>query len=233
MRTILNLLVLLLPIGIYSNAFANVVMTGTRIIFPGGSKEKTIQLRNNDDQPYIVNIQVDDGQGSDNNSVFISTPQIFRMEPSSGQSVRLIYTGENLPQDRESIFWFSFSQLPYVKNNEKGQNQLILALTNRVKIFYRPKNIVGKASEIAQNLKFQVKKNRIEVTNPGNYYAVIRNAELVNRGKKTPLAYSMMIAPQSKVVWLLHSSAYALNGARIHLVTVNDYGVDVDSEHAL
>lgn len=235
MRTFFSLLVLFLPIGIYSNAFANVVMTGTRVIFLGDSKEKTIQLRNNDDQPYIVNIQVDDGQGSDNNSMFIPTPQIFRMEPSSGQSVRLIYTGEHLPQDRESIFWFSFSQLPYQKNNEKGQNQLILALTNRVKIFYRPRNIVGKSSEIAQNLKFQVKKNCIEVTNPGGYYAVIRNAELVNRGKKTPLAYSMMIAPQSKVEWPLHSSAHALNGAgaRIHLVTVNDYGVDVDSDHAL
>ncbi len=45
---------------------------------------------------------------------FMPTPQTFRMEAAAGQALRLLYTGDNLPQDRESVFWFSFSRLPSV-----------------------------------------------------------------------------------------------------------------------
>lgn len=53
------LLVLVFSMSMSSSAFASVVMTGTRIIFPGDAKEKTIQLRNTSDQPYIINIHVE------------------------------------------------------------------------------------------------------------------------------------------------------------------------------
>ncbi|EFD6011889.1 molecular chaperone, partial [Escherichia coli] len=178
------LLVLVFSMSMSSSAFASVVMTGTRIIFPGDAKEKTIQLRNTSDQPYIINIHVEDERGSDKNVPFMPTPQTFRMEAAAGQALRLLYTGNNLPQDRESVFWFSFSQLPYLNKNDKSQNQLILALTNRVKIFYRPSSIVGKSSDAPKNLTYQVKQNRIEVTNPTGYYVTIRAAELLNNGKK-------------------------------------------------
>ncbi|RBX36773.1 molecular chaperone [Escherichia coli] len=227
------LLVLVFSMSMSSCAFASVVMTGTRIIFPGDAKEKTIQLRNTSDQPYIINIHVEDERGSDKNVPFMPTPQTFRMEAAAGQALRLLYTGNNLPQDRESVFWFSFSQLPYLNKNDKSQNQLILALTNRVKIFYRPSSIVGKSSDAPKNLTYQVKQNRIEVTNPTGYYVVIRAAELLSNGKKVPLANSVMIAPQSTTEWTLRSGISVARGALIHLVTVNDYGVNVTSEHAL
>ena len=227
------LLVLVFSMSMSSSAFASVVMTGTRIIFPGDAKEKTIQLRNTSDQPYIINIHVGDERGSDKNVPFMPTPQTFRMEAAAGQALRLLYTGNNLPQDRESVFWFSFSQLPYLNKNDKSQNQLILALTNRVKIFYRPSSIVGKSSDAPKNLTYQVKQNRIEVTNPTGYYVVIRAAELLSNGKKVPLANSVMIAPQSTTEWTLRSGISVARGALIHLVTVNDYGVNVTSEHAL
>ncbi|EEX1161714.1 molecular chaperone [Escherichia coli] len=227
------LLVLVFSMSMSSSAFASVVMTGTRIIFPGDAKEKNIQLRNTSDQPYIINIHVEDERGSDKNVPFMPTPQTFRMEAAAGQALRLLYTGNNLPQDRESVFWFSFSQLPYLNKNDKSQNQLILALTNRVKIFYRPSSIVGKSSDAPKNLTYQVKQNRIEVTNPTGYYVTIRAAELLNNGKKIPLANSVMIAPQGKTEWTLPSGISVAPGAQIHLVTVNDYGVNVTSEHAL
>ncbi|MEI3973708.1 fimbria/pilus periplasmic chaperone [Klebsiella pneumoniae] len=39
------------------------------------------------------------------NVPFIITPLIFRIEPHTGQTLRIMYTGEALPNDRESIFW--------------------------------------------------------------------------------------------------------------------------------
>lgn len=81
------LLVLVFSMSMSSSAFASVVMTGTRIIFPGDAKEKTIQLRNTSDQPYIINIHVEDERGSDKNVPFMPTPQTFRMEAAAGQAL--------------------------------------------------------------------------------------------------------------------------------------------------
>ncbi|MCV5132233.1 molecular chaperone, partial [Escherichia coli] len=44
---------------------------------------------------------------------------------------------------------------------------------------------------------------------------------------------SVMIAPQSTIEWTLRTGISVAPGAQIHLVTVNDYGVNVTSEHAL
>lgn len=229
----IHFLTLLLLMGIAGNSCASVVMTGTRIIYSGNTREKTIQLHNTSEQPYIVNAQIDNEQDPKHSVPFFVTPQTFRIEPSSGQSIRLIFTGEKLPQDRESIYYFSFSQLPYIKNKDKSQNQLVLALTNQVKIFYRPTGIESDASKTEQNLTFQLKNNRVEVSNPGGYYAAIRSAELVCEGKKYQLADLVMISPKSKAEWPLPSGLNSIKNAKIHLVTVNDYGVNISTEHRL
>ncbi|WP_371813228.1 molecular chaperone [Kosakonia sp. MUSA4] len=237
MNRLMAFTVFLFSITISVNTAANVIMTGTRIIYPDDIKEKTIQLRNTGSQPFIVSIQVDDGSSIEKakhpEAPFITTPQIFRMEPESGQSVKLIFTGDNLPQDRESIFYFSFSQLPYLKNKDNVRNQLVLALTNRLKIFYRPHTIPGNSYETVEKLSFQVKPHGIEVTNPTGYYSVIRRAELIANGTKYPLADAVMVPPKSKVEWPLHANKVNTQNASIALVTVNDYGVNVDSRHPL
>lgn len=237
MNVLISFAVILFSSTISVNAAANVVMTGTRIIYPDDIKEKTIQLRNTGNQPFIVSIEVDDGTNTEKTqhpqAPFITTPQVFRIEPESGQSVKLIFTGDNLPKDRESIFYFSFSQLPYQQNTNRERNQLILALTNRLKIFYRPHTIPGNAHETAEKLTFQLKPHGIEVTNPTGFYSVIRRAELIANGTKYPLVDAVMVPPKSKVEWPLRASKVDTRNAAIALVTVNDYGVNVDSKHPL
>lgn len=237
MNILIYVFVFIFPIIFSGNAVANVIMTGTRIIYPDDIKEKTIQLRNTSQRPYIVSIQIDDGSNIDKKKrpqvPFITTPQIFRMEGGSGQSVKIIFTGDALPQDRESVFYFSFSQLPYTEAKNKAQNQLVLALTNRLKIFYRPHDLSGHSDETAGKLRFQIWPDVIEVTNPTGYYSVIRRAELITNGKRYPLADSVMISPKSTVKWPLHANNVDAHNALIDLVTVNDYGVNMDSKHPL
>lgn len=214
----------------FNAAHASVVMTGTRIIYPEQVKEKTIQLRNPDNQLYLVQLQVDDNENvssdSPGSSSFIATPQIFRMEPNAGQSIRLQYIGSNLPQDRESIFYFSFSQLPILKKSEQTGNQLILAITSRVKIFFRPKGIKGDSADTAKSLVFKVSGGNIFVTNPTAYHAVIKNASLNINGKTISLADSVIVPPRANVEWKSPSPISSLSGGEVRLVVVNDYGVD-------
>jgi len=106
----LRLVVLsLLALGCAMSSLASVVMTGTRVIYPGGAKERSIQFSNQDDAPSVVQVWIDSGNPDSTpetaDAPFVVTPPVFRIEPKSGQTARLIFTGKDLPQDRESVFF--------------------------------------------------------------------------------------------------------------------------------
>lgn len=77
---------------------------------------------------------------------FIATPQIFRMNANAGQALRLKFTGQPLPADRESLFWFNYLQFPAVKADDTERNRLSLLIKSRLKIFYRPAGLKGEAT---------------------------------------------------------------------------------------
>ena len=148
-------------------AQASVVMTGTRVIYPATAKEKTLQLTNTDAHPNLVQVWLDKGNPKSTvesaDAPFVVNPQIFRMEPHAGQMVRLIYTGEGLPQDRESVFWLNVLEVPSsspdkadaaASNNSAGKLQV--AFRSQLKLFYRPAKLKGVAADAAQQLKWRI-----------------------------------------------------------------------------
>ncbi|WP_297199975.1 molecular chaperone [uncultured Pluralibacter sp.] len=221
---------------ISQSVFASVVMTGTRIIYPAQAREKSVQLRNTDARPYLVQIEVENDKSNvltQGDDAFTAVPQIFRMEPNAGQAVRLMYTGRALPQDRESLFYMSFSQLPAVNAAEQNNNQLILAITSRVKIFYRPQGLTDTPEKMAQGMMFSLNGSRITVNNPSPLYASVRRASVFINGREIVLADSEMVAPKSSVQWRPSAPIRSLKGARLRLIVVNDYGTDIVSERIL
>ncbi|ADO46506.1 fimbrial biogenesis chaperone [[Enterobacter] lignolyticus] len=228
------LLALLLSLLTGNIAYASVVMTGTRVIFPENTREKTVQLKNMDSTPYIVQLQLEGGESATGDlSQFVITPQIFRMEPNAGQSIRIINSGGiHLPQDRESLFYLSFTQLPAMNKNDASTNKLVIAITNKVKVFYRPKSIAGDldVTLIANGLKLQSTSNGIQITNPDSHYLSVRHASLIINNKEMMLATNTMIAPGATTSWTAAALPGSLKGARLRLVLVNDFGVDVRVE---
>ncbi len=114
-------------------------ISGTRVIFPAAEKEVSIRTNNKGVQPALVQVWVDDGKTNANiNSMklpFMVTPPVFRVEPGKGQTVRMIYNGMALPQNKESVFWFNMLEIPAVKKEGNTQNKLELAFRTRIKVF--------------------------------------------------------------------------------------------------
>lgn len=112
--------------------------------------------KNNDDFPYIVQTWFDNGDlhiGPENASgiPFISTPPVFRIQPKSGQIVRVVYSQRKaLPHDRESVFWFNALQVPPANIGGRQQNKVLVMLRTRIKLFYRPEGI-GSPGNLAKN----------------------------------------------------------------------------------
>ncbi|MCF8994942.1 fimbria/pilus periplasmic chaperone, partial [Pseudomonas carnis] len=87
-----------------SQVSASVVITGTRLIYPAQEAEITVTLDNNGALPVLVQTWVDSGDPNSSpthsTAPFLLTPPVFRMDPNQGQSVRLMFTGASLPEDK-------------------------------------------------------------------------------------------------------------------------------------
>ncbi|AOF13282.1 TPA: molecular chaperone [Yersinia enterocolitica] len=222
------LVTLLILMGI-SFANASVVMSGSRIIYSAGEKEHSIQLTNNDNFPNAVQVWLDSGDAQSTpetgKAPFIVTPPFFRIEANAGQTLRLKYTGSDLPTDRESVFYLNFLQVPPVNKAEKNNKMLVL-MRNRIKVFYRPENIAGRVDQVSSALTFNVRQQGKDVVvtgkNPTGFYATIASGEVVGGGKKLKMK-SEMIPPMSQAQWVIPNSSVPSN-AIINFLLVNDFG---------
>ncbi|ATM88973.1 fimbrial chaperone protein [Yersinia frederiksenii] len=212
-----------------SFANASVVMGGSRIIYPAGAKEHSVQLTNNDNFANAVQVWLDSGDAQSTpetgKAPFIVTPPFFRIEANAGQILRLKYTGSGLPTDKESIFYLNFLQVPPVNKAEKNNKMLVL-LRNRIKLFYRPDSIVGRSDQVPSALTFSVRQqgSNVVVTgkNPTGFFATIASGEVVGGGKKLKMK-SEMIPPMSQAEWIIPNSSAPSNPV-INFRIVNDFG---------
>src|SRR6478609_879117 len=137
---------------------AAIVITGTRVVYPAEEREVTVKMNNTGTLPALVQTWIDDGNektsAQEKSVPFALLPPIFRIDPGKGQSVRMTYTKEPLPQDRESVFWLNVLEIPPRPDAElrDSRNILQMAFRSRIKIFFRPKGLPGNANEAIAGL---------------------------------------------------------------------------------
>lgn len=222
-------------------ALASVVITGTRVIYPGDAREKTVQMTNRDAFPNVIQawIDVNDPASTPDTAKapFLVNPTVSRMAPGSGQTLRIIYTGSGLPQDRESLFHLNVLQIPPRNAAKAEQNQMLLMLRNRLKLFYRPAGIPGSPEQLPEKLRFSLVQNgtgwRVKVENPTGYHASFGGATLSVGERQWTLAPTM-VAPQGEAQWLAEKpSALPAGTPRLSALLINDYGARVELRHDL
>lgn len=74
-------------------AHANIVMTGSRIIYPEGEPFVNVYLKNKSQNVFMVQswFENEDGTKATQNEVpFIVLPPIAKIEPQQGQTLRII-----------------------------------------------------------------------------------------------------------------------------------------------
>lgn len=222
------LVILLLFVSYHT--YASVVVTSNRIIYPASATERTVEFFNNDSAPYMIQIWTDiDNPNSTTQTAdgpFLANPPLFKISPNTNQMVRLKFVGKNdLPKDRESVFYFNFLQIPSLKQANAEKNKLALLITTRLKIFYRPEGLISSPENIADNLTFSHKNKTIEVSNSSAYHASFINVNIVDakgniimKVPKTP-----MVAPKSSKSWAIPQSINQ-NNLFINYSLINDYG---------
>ncbi len=203
---------------------ASVVLNGTRIIIDGAKNEKTIQFTNAGDQPALIQIQAINPDAA-STLPFVALPQIFRIAPAAGQTVKVKVTENNLPQDRESLFYMDYTEIPSVKKGDEDKNKLYLIIKNRVKVIVRPKQLDFSVDNVRQALSYRIQGRDILFKNASPFYANIRAFSLIKGNKTIAWDDAVTLAPFSESKVTLHSSS-SLVGYALTALLINDFGAD-------
>ncbi|WP_044531139.1 fimbrial biogenesis chaperone [Herbaspirillum sp. B65] len=225
-----------------AGAHASVTMLGTRVIYPASASDQALRFNNPDDHPNLVQVWLDDGHTEDAAplpSPFLVIPPVFRVEPRSGQVVRLSYVGAALPQDRESLFFLNFLQVPALKADSVGENQLVLTVRSRMKLFYRPLGLDNEeeAAHAPDALTFVIEQAgagaSIVARNASAYHVVLQQAALLSDGPAQELVSATMIGPFEELRWPLAQIPADRTRLRLQLRIVNDVGVEIVRDYPL
>ncbi len=199
-----------------------VIIAGTRVVYPQKDKEVSIKMTNNGKAPVLIQSWIDSGDRHsrpDNaQAPFTLTPPINRVDPGKGQSLRIRYTGEPLPTDKESIFYLNVLEIPAKVKNAEGKSMLQMAFRSRLKLFFRPSGLTISASDAQQQVKWSRQGTTVTATNPSPYFINVAYFSDDREGKKS-IGNGGMIAPGATKSFTLGRSA-----GRYYPFIINDFG---------
>lgn len=219
-------LALLAICGLSASAVnAAITLDRTRVIFPSGSNALSLRVTNqNKELPYLAQAWMEDENGNKINSPFTVLPPIQRVEPDTASimQIRALPAANLLPQDKESLFYFSVREVP--PKSDKP-NVLQLALQTKVKFFYRPQMLViepgANKAPWQEQLTLHPEGGSYRLDNPTPYYVTIVEAASSAKGEPLTGFDGVMLAPKSSSKLNLGGKSL---GATPSFVYVDDYG---------
>lgn len=197
-------------------ASAGVIVGGTRVIYNAAQKETSIAVRNPEKTtPYLMQSWVENASPTDSSKApFIITPPLFRLDAGQENTLRIVRTGGQLPEDRESLFWLNIKSIP--SSSKAETNQLQISVKTRIKLIYRPASLAANAPESYKRLTFSRQGNQLQVTNPTAYqiafYSVkVGGVEIKEPGSITPFGTLSLPLPAGA-------------SGQVSWQTINDFG---------
>jgi fimbrial chaperone protein len=151
-------------------------------------------VNNSDDRnTFLIQSWVENSDGKKDGR-FVITPPLFVMQGKKENTLRIIdATNHSLPADRESLFWVNVKAIPSVDKSQMKANTLQLAITSRIKLFYRPLGLNPAPDKAWEQLRFRRSAGVLTVINPTPYFLTV-----VQLNAGTRILGNTMVAPKGE-----------------------------------
>ena len=192
-------------------------LSGTRLIYDATKKEASISLENSGKSPQqLVQAWVSDKNRNRSNIPFIVTPPVSKLAQNSTTFIRVVYTGQSLPADRETQFLLNVRAVPAIEKQDNPQ-RLTIATQNIIKLIYRPAGLTSAgASQAGESLRVTRAGNDVRFENPTPY--VVSLTGVVINGQK--IERPGTIQPQDNLTVPFQGGVPSSASWR----TINDFG---------
>ncbi|EJP4413738.1 fimbria/pilus periplasmic chaperone [Escherichia coli] len=196
----------------------------TRVIYSLESPGATLTVINNHNYPMLVQSVVLT-EGKQKYTPFIVTPPLFRLDALQSSRLKVIRTGGDFPNDRESIQWLCVKGIPPKEDDKWAEDQKIInkvslhvqfSINNCVKLFIRPESVKGHPDDVAGKIEWHKIGNKIKGVNPTPFYM---NLSEISVGTQKVNEHNY-ISPYSSTEYTIPASATGKISWRV----ITDYG---------
>ncbi|AHG21728.1 hypothetical protein Z042_20540 [Chania multitudinisentens RB-25] len=221
---------LLLPGMAAAQGAPGLTLQSTRVIYPASASGGiTFNVTNNTDTPYLMQSRVRDWGSNiesqvDSPAPFVALPPLQRVAPGEKLTLRIRLMNSYLRQDREAVFTLAIKAIPaqpeapQANKAAGGNDALVLATQNQLKLFYRPAGLpTYGADKVAQQLRFQLQGDRLRVDNPTPFWATFGALTVGGQAVETPA----MVPPLGQQTYSLAAKTTA---GELAWQLVNDQG---------
>ncbi|HGN2348135.1 TPA: molecular chaperone [Proteus mirabilis] len=213
-----SIILFFISLFIINASYAGVIISGTRVIYNEGNKNVSINVKNPDKMPYLIQSWIDDFEEK-KQSKFTITPPLFRLNPDKENTLRIFLTEEGLPSNQESLFWLNIKTIPAT---EKTENSLQIAFKTQMKLIYRPKSLKNiNFEEEQKKLTWSKERGKVIVYNPTPYFMNFQT-----------IKFNGKLVDDVSYVKPFSTKSFNINDNNEHgLISwelINDYGANVD-----
>lgn len=209
-----------------SPAQAALTIDSTRIVHGTDSRNSSVIVANPSNSTFAAQAWVNTEEDDTVTPVpLIASPALFRLDPGKQQMVQINRLPNDLPEDRESLFYFNVQEIP--QQLETNANLLNIALRTRIKLFYRPSQVKGVPEQHLDSLQWSLASNNgktfLQVLNPTPYHFTFGRLEVGAPGKIEKIDTALMAMPMQTQSFELKTTQ-ASKGLQVQFTTINDYG---------
>lgn len=202
-------------ISFSAQADGGISIQGTRIVYPQDSRQESISVRNSSaTKSFLVQSWVENPAGEKTQD-FLVTPPLYLSGPGNDNRLRLVKINNNLPKDRESLYYFVAKAIPSVNNNDTDKNVIRISAANRIKLFVRPAGLSMSPDAAPAGITFWHNDGKLSVDNPTPYYITLTDIKLAGRS-----VAGIMLAPKS----VTKTDIVVKTNDSIAFRTINDVG---------
>ncbi|MCF5708096.1 fimbria/pilus periplasmic chaperone [Pseudomonas syringae] len=207
-------------------AQAALTVNATRVVFASDKRSTSVIISNPSDRPFAVQTWVNTSADDATTIVpFAPTPTLFRLNPGKEQQVQINGLPNDLPDDRESLFYFNVQEIPQADSTQS--NVLNIALRTRLKLFYRPAGLTDNPTARLKHLQWSVKrvsgKTLLTGTNPTPFHVSFIRLDVTAGGKTEKIKQAAMLEPMTSRTYEL-DGLHASSDMQVVFSSINDYG---------
>ncbi|SUD31045.1 gram-negative pili assembly chaperone, N-terminal domain protein [Pseudomonas fluorescens] len=211
-------------------AQATLKVEGTRLIYFGQYKEASINIVNQSSGERVVQSWVTREDDDATLPVpFAVVQPLVRLDAQQHHLLRILYAGEGLPSDAESMFLLNVMEIPLKPH---ATDSVQFAVRQRLKLFYRPPGLAGSSSEAVPQLVWRRAKGPlVTVTNPSAFHLSLVDVQVDSGGQVQALEDYVLLKPGERKVFSTH--APIIDGSQINFTEITDIGLQARHRAAL
>lgn len=218
-----------------AGATAAIVISGTRVVFPGDRRDVAVRIQNKGDEPALVQAWIDEGDHASTpqtaSGPFVITPPVFRVDPGHGHTLRIVHVGDGAPVDAEKLYWLNVMEIPPKAETGSDTNVLQFAFRHRLKLIHRPKELPMPVDRAAATLVWSVVRDAghptLAVRNPSPYVVSFNDVSLLEDGAAPVSLGGGMVLPGATTRIKLKDGAVGKGARGIAYAVINDFGAVV------